>query len=61
MDCRLYVPEAEGNKFPNLMSTLDVYISAHFFGWLGKTLIFRNDWIVWIMSIGFEVLELSLK
>lgn len=61
MDCRLYVPESEVSKFPNLMSTMDIYISAHFFGWLGKALIFRNNIVLWIMSIGFEILELSLK
>lgn len=40
---------------------MDIYITSHFFGWMAKTLIFRNNVLIWIMSIGFEVLERSLN
>lgn len=61
IDCRLYTPENPSSKIANIMGTMDVFISAHFFGWLVKTLVYRNNIIVWTLSIGFEVLELSLK
>jgi len=61
IDCRLYTPENPNSKFANFMGTIDVFVSAHFFGWLTKTLIYRNNIIIWTLSIGFEVLELSLK
>ena len=61
IDCRVYVPDNSDSKFPNIKSALDIYVLAHFFGWLGKTLIFRNNILIWIMSAGFEILELSLK
>ena len=34
---------------------------AHFFGFIGKTLMFRNTYLVWFFSILFEILEQSLK
>ena len=40
---------------------MDIYVLAHLFGWIAKTLVFRNNILIWIMSVGFEVLELSLK
>jgi phosphatidylserine synthase 2 len=55
------VPESNDSKFPNIKSALDVYVLAHLFGWLAKTVIFRNDILIWIMSIGFEILERSLN
>ena len=61
IDCRVYVAESTDSKFPNIKSTMDIYVIAHFFGWLGKTVLFRNNILIWIMSAGFEVLELSLK
>ena len=61
IDCRVYVPENPDSNFPNIKSTLDIYVLAHFFGWMAKTLIFRNNILIWIMSAGFEILELSLK
>lgn len=61
IDCWVYVPDNPDSKFPNIKSTMDIYVIAHFFGWAAKTLMFRNNILVWIMSVGFEVLELSLK
>ena len=61
MNCDLYTPDHPTSNFANLVSTFDVYISSHFFGWLVKSLIFRNNIITWALSIGFEICELSLK
>lgn len=61
IDCAFYTPNNPNSNFANIRGALDVYVSAHFFGWLTKTLIFRNNILCWTMSIGFEILELSLN
>ena len=61
IDCRLYTPENPNSKFANIVGTIDVFVTAHFVGWLVKTLIYRNSIIIWTLSIGFEILEISLK
>lgn len=61
MDCRVYVPDNPDSSFPNIKSAMDIYVVAHLFGWMAKTLIYRNNIIIWTMSIGFEILELSLN
>ena len=60
-DCRLYTPENPTSKFANLVGTFDLFVTAHFMGWLVKSLIYRNNIIIWSLSIGFEILEMSLK
>ena len=61
IDCRVYVPDNPDSSFPNIKSAMDIYVVAHLFGWMAKTLIYRNNIIIWTMSIGFEILELSLN
>lgn len=61
IDCRIYTPENPESNFANVKGTIDVFVSAHFVGWFVKTLIYRNNIIIWTLSIGFEILELSLK
>lgn len=53
LDCSLTVE--------NLMDKMDIFVPAHFFGWMAKALILRDHWICWIVSIMFEVLEYSLE
>jgi len=61
-DCRLYTPENNISIFYNLKNALwDVFVPAHFVGWFGKAIIFRDWYLAWFMSIWFEVLEKSLK
>ena len=43
------------------MSTIDVFIAAHFVGWLTKGLIFRNNLLVWTLSLSFEIYELTFR
>ncbi len=43
------------------METIDLYVTAHLLGWVGKSLILRNNIVIWMLSFGFEILELSLK
>jgi Phosphatidyl serine synthase len=60
-DCRLYTPNDPRGSFGNLMDTLqDEFVFAHLLGWWAKTIIFRDMYITWLLSIVFELLELSL-
>uniref|UniRef100_A0A804QKE6 CDP-diacylglycerol--serine O-phosphatidyltransferase n=2 Tax=Zea mays TaxID=4577 RepID=A0A804QKE6_MAIZE len=58
-DCRLYVPENPKNKFINIYETLfDEFVVAHILGWFGKAVMIRNQLLLWVLSIGFELLKL---
>lgn len=61
IDCRVFTPEHPESMFANVRDTLDFFVAAHFFGWAIKTLIFRNNLFAWMMSISFEIYELSLR
>jgi phosphatidylserine synthase 2 len=60
-DCRFYTPENPESNFYNFKDALDMYISAHFFGWLVKMLIVRNWKFCMFLSIFFEFLELTFR
>ena len=67
-DCRLYTPEEPVElfgyplPFKNIIAALDDrFVWAHFIGWWGKTLLFRDVYICWLSSILFEIMELSLQ
>jgi len=59
-DCRLYTPELP-NKFANITGAMDMFISAHFFGWFFKMLIVRDWKFCMFLSVFFEFLELTFK
>lgn len=40
---------------------MDFFIIAHVFGWFAKTILLRDVWICWILSIMFELCEYSLQ
>jgi phosphatidylserine synthase 2 len=61
-DCRVYTPENNQSLFYNIKANVfDEFVIAHFLGWFGKALIFRDWYLSWFFSIWFEVLEKSLK
>ncbi|PWZ34349.1 CDP-diacylglycerol--serine O-phosphatidyltransferase 2 [Zea mays] len=61
-DCRLYVPENPKNKFINIYETLfDEFVVAHILGWFGKAVMIRNQLLLWVLSIGFELMELTFR
>lgn len=67
-DCRVYTPEEPIElfgyplPFKNIIAALDDrFVWAHFIGWWGKTVLFRDVYICWASSILFEILELSLQ
>ena len=45
----------------NFLNGLDMYLSAHFFGWYVKMLIVRDINLCWFLSIFFEIMELTFK
>jgi len=52
-DCKVTLPRLK-EEFT------EVWFFCHIFGWWGKMCIFRDWTVCWILSIGFEILELSL-
>uniref|UniRef100_M4EDC0 CDP-diacylglycerol--serine O-phosphatidyltransferase n=1 Tax=Brassica campestris TaxID=3711 RepID=M4EDC0_BRACM len=61
-DCRIYVPDHPTNRFKNLYDTVfDEFFLAHIFGWWGKAILIRNQPLLWVLSIGFELLEACVK
>ena len=39
----------------------DEFVIAHTLGWWAKALIMRNYWMLWTVSIGFELMELTFQ
>ncbi|XP_073007059.1 CDP-diacylglycerol--serine O-phosphatidyltransferase 2-like isoform X1 [Typha latifolia] len=61
-DCRIYVPEHPKSKFGNVYETLfDEFVVAHILGWWGKAVMIRNQPLLWVLSIGFELMELTFR
>lgn len=46
--------------WPNIKDKLDVFVLAHFFGWLIKALFFRHRILLWVFSLTWELVELVL-
>ncbi|RAL40221.1 unnamed protein product [Cuscuta campestris] len=62
VDCRIYIPESRTNKFKNVYDTLfDEFVVAHILGWWGKAIMIRNQPLLWVLSIGFELMELTFR
>ncbi|CAL5419286.1 unnamed protein product [Camellia sinensis] len=57
-DCRIYVPENPTNSSDTLF---DEFVPAHIFGWWGKAIMIRNQPLLWVLSIGFELMELTFR
>lgn len=60
-DCRVYTPENPDSKFANISSAMDIFILAHLIGWFFRAIMFRNNLLVWTLSILFEVYELTFR
>mmetsp|Transcript_8185 Transcript_8185/g.17545 ORF Transcript_8185/g.17545 Transcript_8185/m.17545 type:complete len:457 (-) Transcript_8185:169-1539(-) len=60
-DCSLLTADG-GVNWPAIKSTLlDEFVLAHFLGWWAKALVLRNYALLWIISIGFELMELTFR
>ncbi|KAL0723516.1 hypothetical protein Bca4012_038115 [Brassica carinata] len=42
-------------------TVFDEFFLAHIFGWWGKAILIRNQPLLWVLSIGFELLELTFR
>jgi len=61
-DCRVFTPDDPISNFRNIRDTFhDEFVPAHLFGWFGKAILTRDLYLCWIMSIVFEVMELSME
>ncbi|KAF3943903.1 hypothetical protein CMV_029572 [Castanea mollissima] len=61
-DCRIYVPGNPTNRFKNVYETLfDEFVLAHIIGWWGKAILIRNQPLLWVLSIGFEMMEFTFR
>lgn len=44
--------------YPYFQETLfDEFVPAHIIGWWGKAIMIRNQALLWVLSIGFEMME----
>ena len=60
--CDVYTPHHPESRFKNLKDTvLDEFILAHMVGYIGKALLFRDLKMCWILSLSFEIVEISLQ
>ncbi|KAL8491629.1 hypothetical protein ACS0TY_023284 [Phlomoides rotata] len=61
-DCRIYLPVNPTSRFKNVYETLfDEFVLAHILGWWGKAIMIRNQPLLWVLSIGFELTELTFR
>lgn len=40
---------------------VDEFVPAHILGWWGKTLMLRDPSMLWVISIGFELMEVTFR
>eukprot|EP01112_Ceratiomyxa_fruticulosa_P016204 TRINITY_DN4861_c0_g1_i1.p1 TRINITY_DN4861_c0_g1~~TRINITY_DN4861_c0_g1_i1.p1 ORF type:complete len:448 (+),score=87.58 TRINITY_DN4861_c0_g1_i1:390-1733(+) len=61
-DCALYTPDDPTSNFRNLWNTInDEFIWAHLIGWWGKALLLRDFYVCWVVSVLFEIWELTFQ
>lgn len=60
-NCRLYDHERPDDPFHNIKDKTDLFVPLHFFGWWMKTLLLRDWWLCWVISVMFELLEYTLE
>ncbi|KAI8468839.1 MAG: PSS-domain-containing protein [Monoraphidium minutum] len=60
-DCRLYVRGAGLNWAALRGTLLDEFVIAHTLGWWAKALVLRNRLLLWVASVGFELMELTFR
>jgi len=60
--CDVYTPNDPVSKFRNVRDTLnDEFIWAHVIGYILKAIMFRDFKLCWILSLSFEIVEISLQ
>jgi len=59
--CTLWDTNHPDGPLHNVLSKMDGFVPAHFFGWFFKTLILRDIWLANVISFGFELLEYTFE
>lgn len=60
--CQIYDPTNTTNPFHNVTPVVfDIFVPAHFFGWIAQAIVLRSTSLSWIASVLFEWCERSLK
>ncbi|XP_052271614.1 phosphatidylserine synthase 2-like isoform X3 [Dreissena polymorpha] len=60
-NCLIYDAENPNDPWHNFWDKMDGFVPTHFFGWWLKTLIIRDVWFCWVISLMFEILEYTLE
>ena len=61
-DCRVYTPENPVSNYFNIYDAVfDVHFIAHLGGWWFKMMIIRDTKIAWLVSLSFELIEISFR
>jgi phosphatidylserine synthase 2 len=60
-NCSLCQSEFPYLKLDNFFDSIDVYVTAHLCGWFVKMMIIRDVKLCWILSVLFELLEITFR
>lgn len=52
-----YAVNCSSVSFERFMGSIDIFVVAHFFGWVMKALLIRHSFICWYISIAWELTE----
>ena len=48
-------------SYESVVGQLDIFVIAHTVGWIAKSIVLRDYWLCWVLSVLFEVMEYSLS
>jgi len=60
-NCTVYTPGDYHNFRYVYEAIKDEFFLAHLLGWFGKAILLRDAYVAWVLSVSFELLELSFK
>ncbi|RXG51919.1 Phosphatidylserine synthase 2, partial [Armadillidium vulgare] len=62
-NCLIYDGDVSDNPYHNVWvkDKMDLFVPLHFFGWWLKTLLLRDMWLCWVISVMFEIVEYTLE
>lgn len=60
-DCRIYTPGDPGGPFARVRECIDIFVIAHTLGWFGKALLLRDWRLAWLLSVLWELIEISFQ
>eukprot|EP00916_Digyalum_oweni_P025208 GHVL01041573.1.p1 GENE.GHVL01041573.1~~GHVL01041573.1.p1 ORF type:complete len:302 (-),score=39.14 GHVL01041573.1:398-1303(-) len=60
-DCRLFTSNDPRGPMANIQDRIDIFVLAHYFGWLVKALVIRDVVLLSSLSILFELSEVAFE